>query len=134
MGGTIAPLAGAGGFCRGGSCSSIRILTVVSHVCHKYSGPLSKFSSGSFDFGVKDNGSCLGSYLDGSLNFDKASCCVIGLSLSPNNLLFCSYTISLGGQLSPLTPMSQGYLPYKANCCCIFLAIETLLLPIPRRS
>ncbi|KAK9044548.1 hypothetical protein V6N11_058447 [Hibiscus sabdariffa] len=29
--------------------------------------------------------------------------------------------------------LSQEYFPHKANCCCIFLAAETLLLPIPRR-
>ncbi|KAK8679984.1 hypothetical protein V6N13_108939 [Hibiscus sabdariffa] len=31
-------------------------------------------------------------------------------------------------------PLSQEYFPHKANCCCIFLAVETLLLPIPRQS
>ncbi|KAK8975630.1 hypothetical protein V6N11_005006 [Hibiscus sabdariffa] len=51
------------------------------------------------------------------------------------NCLSCLYTISLGGKaVTFLLPLSQEYLPHKANCCCIFLAAETLLLPIPRRS
>ncbi|KAK8548094.1 hypothetical protein V6N12_061016 [Hibiscus sabdariffa] len=91
------------------------VLTVVPLVCHECSSPLSKFSFGSFDFGIefvcwiprvcsghtpirkaKDNGSCLGRYLGSSSNFGKASCCVIGLSLSPNNFLACLFTISFG--------------------------------------
>ncbi|KAK8676002.1 hypothetical protein V6N13_034057 [Hibiscus sabdariffa] len=51
------------------------------------------------------------------------------------NCLSCLYTISLDGKaVTFLLPLSQGYLPCKANYCCIFLAAETLLLPIPRRS
>ncbi|KAK9031866.1 hypothetical protein V6N11_056152 [Hibiscus sabdariffa] len=74
-------------------------------------------------------------YLGGSSDFGRASCCVIGLSLSPNNWLSCLYTISLDGKpVTFLLPLSQGYLPYKANDCSIFLAAETLLLPIPRQS
>ncbi|KAK9018676.1 hypothetical protein V6N11_033723 [Hibiscus sabdariffa] len=50
------------------------------------------------------------------------------------NCLSCLYTISLGGKaVTSLLPLSQEYFPHKANCCCIFLAAETLLLPIPRR-
>ncbi|KAK8601161.1 hypothetical protein V6N12_051003 [Hibiscus sabdariffa] len=50
------------------------------------------------------------------------------------NYLSCLYTISLGGKaVTFLLPSSQGYLPRKANYCCIFLAAETLLLPIPMR-
>ncbi|KAK8636266.1 hypothetical protein V6N13_004970 [Hibiscus sabdariffa] len=44
------------------------------------------------------------------------------------------YMISLGGKaVTSSLPLSQEYFPHKANCCCIFLAAETLLLPIPRR-
>ncbi|KAK8686055.1 hypothetical protein V6N13_125082 [Hibiscus sabdariffa] len=51
------------------------------------------------------------------------------------NCLSCLYTISLGEKaVTFLLPLSQEYLPHKADCCCIFLAAETLLLPIPRRS
>ncbi|KAK8533926.1 hypothetical protein V6N12_047328 [Hibiscus sabdariffa] len=45
----------------------------------------------------RDNWSCLGRYLGRSSDFDRASYNVIGLSLSPNNLLSFSYKISLGG-------------------------------------
>ncbi|KAL4271170.1 hypothetical protein GQ457_13G016330 [Hibiscus cannabinus] len=31
-------------------------------------------------------------------------------------------------------PLSQGSLPYKAKLGCIFLAVETLSIPISRRS
>ncbi|KAK8704793.1 hypothetical protein V6N13_048405 [Hibiscus sabdariffa] len=51
------------------------------------------------------------------------------------NCFSCLYTISLGGKAATsLLPLSQEYFPHKANCCCIFLAAETLLLPIPRWS
>ncbi|KAK8559198.1 hypothetical protein V6N12_042480 [Hibiscus sabdariffa] len=50
------------------------------------------------------------------------------------NYLSCLYTISLDGKaVTSLLPLSQEYFPHKANCCCIFLAAETLFLPIPRR-
>ncbi|KAK8597091.1 hypothetical protein V6N12_065567 [Hibiscus sabdariffa] len=50
------------------------------------------------------------------------------------NYLSCLYMISLGGKaVTSSLPLSQEYFPHKANCCCIFLAAETLLLPIPRR-
>ncbi|KAK8584084.1 hypothetical protein V6N12_068334 [Hibiscus sabdariffa] len=51
------------------------------------------------------------------------------------NCLSCLYMISLGGKaVTSSLPLSQEYFPHKANYCCIFLAAETLLLPIPRRS
>ncbi|KAK8593419.1 hypothetical protein V6N12_045501 [Hibiscus sabdariffa] len=50
------------------------------------------------------------------------------------NCLSCFYTIFLSGKaVTSSLPLSQEYFPYKANCCCIFLAAETLLLPIPRK-
>ncbi|KAK8704973.1 hypothetical protein V6N13_048584 [Hibiscus sabdariffa] len=50
------------------------------------------------------------------------------------NCSSCLYTISLSRKaVTSLLPLSQEYFPHKANCCYIFLAAETLLLPIPRR-
>ncbi|KAK8578443.1 hypothetical protein V6N13_116287 [Hibiscus sabdariffa] len=37
------------------------------------------------DVSHRDNGSCPGRYLDGNSDLGRASCCVIGLSLSPND-------------------------------------------------
>ncbi|KAK8574396.1 hypothetical protein V6N12_062090 [Hibiscus sabdariffa] len=47
------------------------------------------------DTSNRENGSGLGRNLGGDLDICRASCCVIGLSLSPNNCLACLYTISL---------------------------------------
>ncbi|KAK8564997.1 hypothetical protein V6N12_058573 [Hibiscus sabdariffa] len=52
-------------------------------------------------------------------NRDNGSC--------PGRYLGC------GKAITSSLPLSQEYFPHKANCCCIFLAAETPLLPIPRR-
>ncbi|KAK8613672.1 hypothetical protein V6N13_101429 [Hibiscus sabdariffa] len=83
------------------------------------------------DVSNRDNGSCPGRYLGWYSDLGRASCCVTGFC----NCLSCLYTIFLGGKaITSSLPLSQEYFPHKANYCCIFLAAETLLLPIPRRS
>ncbi|KAK8708467.1 hypothetical protein V6N13_059507 [Hibiscus sabdariffa] len=42
--------------------------------------------------------------------------------------------LGCGKAVTSSLPLSQEYFPHKANYCCIFLAAETLLLPIPRRN
>ncbi|KAK8563465.1 hypothetical protein V6N12_035611 [Hibiscus sabdariffa] len=80
------------------------------------------------------NGSCLGGYLGGYFRIRQSVVLCYWLIPKSNNCLSCFYTISLGGKaVTFLLPLSQGYLPHKANSHCIFLAAETLLLPISRR-
>ncbi|KAK9031879.1 hypothetical protein V6N11_056165 [Hibiscus sabdariffa] len=80
------------------------------------------------------NGSYPGRYLGGYFRIRQSVVLCYWLIPKSCNCLSCLYTISPGGKaVTFLLPLSQGYLPYKANYCCIFLAAETLLLPIPRR-
>ncbi|KAK9028187.1 hypothetical protein V6N11_067998 [Hibiscus sabdariffa] len=82
-----------------------------------------------------DNGSCPGGYLGGYFRIRQSVVLCYWLIPKSCNFLSRLYTISLGGKaVTFLLPLSQGYLPRKANYCCIFLAAETLLLSIPRRS
>ncbi|KAK8652814.1 hypothetical protein V6N13_126837 [Hibiscus sabdariffa] len=63
------------------------------------------------DISNRDNGSCLGRNLGRNSDLGRASCCVIGLCISPNNCLACSYTISLDGLLSAETCTPSNPLP-----------------------
>ncbi|KAK9008907.1 hypothetical protein V6N11_080384 [Hibiscus sabdariffa] len=81
------------------------------------------------------NGSCPGRYLGGYFRIRQNVILCYWLIPKSCNCLSSLYTISLSGKaITFLLPLSQGYLPCKTNYCCIFLAAETLLLPIPRRS
>ncbi|KAK9030425.1 hypothetical protein V6N11_031852 [Hibiscus sabdariffa] len=52
-----------------------------------------------------------------------------------NNCSACLYTVTLDGRaVTSCYPLSQGSLPYKSKLSCIFLAAETLSIPISRRS
>ncbi|KAK8661491.1 hypothetical protein V6N13_091093 [Hibiscus sabdariffa] len=65
------------------------------------------------DASNRDNGSSLGRNLGGNSDLGRASCCVIGLSLSPNNCSACSYTISLDGKYS-----DENAIPFQIPPLC----------------
>ncbi|KAK8576794.1 hypothetical protein V6N13_015225 [Hibiscus sabdariffa] len=87
------------------------------------------------DVSTRDNGSCLGRLSRLESDLGRASCRVISLCLSPNNCSACLYTVTFDGRaVTSCYPLSQGSLPYKSKLSCIFLAAETLSIPISRRS
>ncbi|KAK8613666.1 hypothetical protein V6N13_101423 [Hibiscus sabdariffa] len=86
------------------------------------------------DVSNRDNGSCPGRYLGWYSDLGSVLLCYWHIPKSCN-CLSCLYTIFLSRKaVTSSLPLSQEYFPHKANYCCIFLAAETLLLPIPRRS
>ncbi|KAL4383534.1 hypothetical protein GQ457_15G016320 [Hibiscus cannabinus] len=68
-------------------------------------------------------------------DLSRASCRVIGLCLSPNNYSACLYAVPSTVELSPHAIRCRK-VPFltRRNLSCIFLAAETLLIPISRRS
>ncbi|KAK9003730.1 hypothetical protein V6N11_084362 [Hibiscus sabdariffa] len=84
---------------------------------------------------TETTGPALADYLGWKSDLNRASCRVIGLCLRPNNCSACLYTVTLDGRaVTSCYPLSQGSLPYKSKLSCIFLAAETLSIPISRRS
>ncbi|KAK8628148.1 hypothetical protein V6N13_063860 [Hibiscus sabdariffa] len=84
---------------------------------------------------LETTGPALADYLGWKSDLGRASCRVIGLCLSPNNYSACLYPVTLDGRaVTSCYPLSQGYLPYKSKLSCIFLAAETLSIPISRRN
>ncbi|KAK8628617.1 hypothetical protein V6N13_009203 [Hibiscus sabdariffa] len=84
---------------------------------------------------LETTGPALVDYLSWKSDFGRASCRVIGLCLSPINCSACLYPVTLDGRaVTSCYPLSQGSLPYKSKLSCIFLAAETLSIPISRRS
>ncbi|KAK8672412.1 hypothetical protein V6N13_110784 [Hibiscus sabdariffa] len=71
------------------------------------------------DASNRDHGSCLGRNLGGDSDLGRASCCVIGLCLSPNNCLACLYTISLDGEYS-----DENTIPFQILPLCPGLGIS----------
>ncbi|KAK9043223.1 hypothetical protein V6N11_071570 [Hibiscus sabdariffa] len=84
---------------------------------------------------LETTGPALVDYLGWESDLGRASCRVISLCLSPNNCSACLYPVTLDGRaVTSCYSLSQGSLPYKSKLSCIFLAAETLSIPISRRS